>query len=88
MSKPLKNKPVEKTAPNRVVHENKVLVFTRENYYLMIASAVVIVLGFALMYGDDQDIYSTRRITIAPVTVLLGFVLGIVAIMYKPKPKA
>jgi hypothetical protein len=87
MSKPLKTKPVEKTAP-KVVQDNRVLVFSRENYYLMIAAALVIVLGFALMYGDDQDIYSTRRITIAPVTVLLGFVIGIVAIMYKPKAKA
>ena len=51
----------------------------------------VIVLGFVLMYGSstevafNPDVFSFRRITVAPIVCMLGFVLMIVAIMWKPK---
>ena len=60
----------------------------------MIGGAVVIALGFILMAGgksadptqfNDDEIYSTTRITIAPLLIIAGFVLEIVAIMKKPK---
>jgi membrane-bound ClpP family serine protease len=69
------------------------LVFTRENYKLLIIGAVIIVIGFLLMAGGkaespDQfnpEIFSFRRITLAPLLVLFGFAFEIYAIMKKPK---
>lgn len=69
------------------------LVFTRENYKLLIIGAVIIVIGFVLMAGGkaespDQfnpEIFSFRRITLAPIVVLFGFAFEIYAIMKKPK---
>ncbi|WP_321370988.1 DUF3098 domain-containing protein [uncultured Draconibacterium sp.] len=65
----------------------------KENYKLMAIGFAVIVLGFILMAGggsDDptvfsEDIFSFRRITLAPIILLLGFAFEIYAIMKKPK---
>jgi len=65
----------------------------KENYKLMAIGFVIIVLGFVLMAGggsDDPnvfnpDIFSFRRITLAPVILLFGFIFEIYAIMKKPK---
>ena len=52
---------------------------------------LVIVLGFVLMVGSGTDVeynpevLSPRRITVAPVVCMIGFVLMIVGIMWKPK---
>jgi uncharacterized membrane protein len=77
--------------------ENKIIannLFTRDNYIWMLAGLAVIALGFILMAGgksadpklfNTDDVYSTRRITIAPFLIIVGFVLEIVGIMKKPK---
>ena len=65
----------------------------KENYKLMAIGFGIIVLGFILMAGggsDDPnvfnpDIFSFRRITLAPVILLIGFGFEIYAIMKKPK---
>ncbi|MDR2841469.1 MAG: DUF3098 domain-containing protein [Paludibacter sp.] len=63
------------------------------NFILIAAAFAVIVIGFLLMTGSstevefNPDIFSTRRIVIGPMTALLGFVLMIFAILYKPKTK-
>jgi len=59
-------------------------VFQKVNYQLFIASILVVIVGFILMMGTE-DIYSFTKITLAPIVVLLGFALGFVAILYKPK---
>lgn len=68
--------------------------FGKENYTLMLAGLVVLALGFFLMAGgkspdpakfNDAEIYSTTRITIAPLLIVIGFIIEIVAIMKKPK---
>jgi len=64
-----------------------------ENYKLLAIGFAIIVVGFLLMLGgksDDpgkfsQDIFSFRRITLAPIVVLAGFIFEIWAIMKKPK---
>jgi len=69
--------------------------FQRENYILMIAGLVVLAIGYALMAGggsDDpnvfsEEIFSTRRLTVAPIVILIGFGIEIAAIMYRPKSK-
>lgn len=65
----------------------------KENYKLMAIGFGIIVIGFILMAGggsDDPnvfnpDIFSFRRITLAPVVLLIGFAFEIYAIMKKPK---
>ena len=68
--------------------------FGKENYMWMLAGIVVIILGFILMAGgksadpkvfDPKEVYSTTRITIAPLLIIIGFVLEIVGIMKKTK---
>jgi len=65
----------------------------RENYKFIAIGFAVIVLGFILMIGGssedpnvfNEDIFSFRRITLAPIIILLGFAFEIWAIMRKPK---
>ena len=60
--------------------------FGKENYIIMLAGIAVITLGFILMYGPaDGDIFSFRRITLAPIIVLVGFVIELFAIFKRPK---
>lgn len=64
-----------------------------ENYILLIIGFAIIMIGFLLMMGGKSDdpnvfnpeIFSFRRITLAPIVVLFGFVFEIWAIMKKPK---
>lgn len=68
--------------------------FTKDNYVWMIAGVVVIALGMLLMAGgksnnpaefNQKEVYSTTRITIAPLLIIIGLGLEIVAIFKKPK---
>jgi membrane-bound ClpP family serine protease len=67
---------------------------SKENYKLLIIGFAIIVLGFVLMIGgksedptvfNEEEIFSFRRITLAPIVVLAGFIFEIWAIMKKPK---
>ena len=75
---------------NGVENDNdKIRPLTLKNYLLLIVGAVIIVLGFVLMSGGTKatpeefsyDIFSWRRITLAPILVILGFAFEIYAIM-------
>lgn len=65
----------------------------KENYILMAIGFAIVIVGFLLMIGGrsedptvfNEEIYSFRRITLAPVIVLFGFFFEIFAIMRKPK---
>jgi hypothetical protein len=66
--------------------------FGRMNFILLAAGMLVVILGFILMSGGSSteeaynpDIFSTRRIVVAPVVCLLGFVSMIYAVVHKPK---
>ncbi|RYG46550.1 MAG: DUF3098 domain-containing protein [Chitinophagaceae bacterium] len=72
---------------------NQVFLFDRSNYTWMIAGVVLILIGLALMAGGKSadpnqfnydEIYSFRRITLAPIMMLIGFGIEIYAIMKKP----
>ena len=66
--------------------------FGKMNYILLAAGVAAIILGFFLMMGPgstethfEPDIFSFRRIKLAPAISFFGFIFVIVAIMYKPK---
>ena len=66
--------------------------FGRMNFILLAISMVIVVIGFILMAGDgstDQaynpDIFSARRIKVAPLVCLFGFVSMIYAVVHKSK---
>ena len=63
--------------------------FTKINYILIAVSVVLIITGFALMAGSstttefNPDVFSFRRITVAPIVCMTGFFGMIIAIMWK-----
>lgn len=68
--------------------------FSRMNFILLAVSMVIVIVGFLLMSGPgstetefNPDIFSDRRIKVAPVVCLVGFLMMIVAVVYKPKSK-
>jgi len=74
--------------------DKKNLAFDRINYILLVVGMVIVVIGFILMSGAgstesayNPDIFSTRRIKVAPVVCLIGFVSMIYAVMHKPNDK-
>ena len=72
--------------------DKKNVAFDKMNYILLAVGMAVVVLGFILMSGGSSDetaynpdIFSVRRIKVAPVVCLLGFVSMIYAVIRKPK---
>lgn len=80
------------TAKKNETETPKGFALGRQNYKLMAIGFAIIVVGFILMAGGNSndpkvfsgDIFSFRRITLAPLVVLAGFVFEIYAIMKKP----
>jgi len=70
-----------------------IFAFGKENYILMLVGVGLIILGFALMTGGgskdpnvfNEEMFNFRRITLAPILILIGFGVEIVAIMKRPK---
>ena len=69
--------------------------FDKTNFILLGAGMLVVILGFVLMTGPsstpthfEPDIFSVRRIKVAPVVCLLGFVFMIYGVLRKPKDVA
>jgi hypothetical protein len=63
-------------------HED--LPLTKENYLLIIAGFVIIIIGLFLMSGST-DINDARKLIVAPIVMVAGFVFEIYAIMKSPK---
>ena len=69
--------------------------FGKKNYIMMLVGIVFIALGFILMAGGGSDdptvfnpeIYSWRRIRLAPALILIGFGIEVYAILAKPTKK-
>lgn len=68
------------------------MLYSKKNYLLMGASLLLILIGFILMSGGQSEdptafspeIFSSRRIVVAPIICLAGFILMIYAILVKP----
>ena len=74
--------------------DKKKFAFTKTNYILTIIGMAIIIIGLFLMTGPnctdqyfEPDIFSVRRIKVAPVVCLAGFVMMIYAVVRKPKDK-
>ena len=73
--------------------EKKKLLFGKRNYKFMLIWIFFIALGFILMSGGGSEdpnifnveIYSFRRIRLAPMLVILGFIIEVYAILTKPE---
>lgn len=65
------------------------------NFQFLAIGFVVVIIGFMLMSGggsDDPnvfspDVFSFRRIVLAPIVIVAGFAFEVFAILYKPKNK-
>lgn len=72
------------------------MTYGKVNYLLIGVSIVTIILGFVLMSGGgsqdpdvfNPEIFSVRRIVVAPIVCLTGFLLMVVAILINPNKKS
>ncbi len=74
--------------------EKKKFALPKRNYYFLLLGLLVMVIGYALMYGGgtkdpavflEKELFSFRRITLAPILILIGVAIEVWAIMYRPK---
>ena len=73
--------------------KKKQFLFSKKRYQILLLSIVIIGLGFLLMSGGrsnnpdifNNEIYSFRRIRLAPLVVISGFIMCIISILYKDK---
>jgi hypothetical protein len=93
MKKVKSPKPVEQPKVTEIKTKTGGFAFAKENYRLLLIGLALIFVGFLLMIGggsDDpnvfsEDIFNFRRMTLAPILILAGYVVEIFAIMKKPK---
>lgn len=90
----MKSKRVTTVADKEKTVTKPYSLFDRDNLLWMAGGAAVIALGFILMAGgksndpnvfNPNEVYSTMRITIAPILILAGLVIEIFAIFRHPK---
>lgn len=73
--------------------EKQTFVFSKQNYMLMIAGIVLMIIGYFMMAGGGSDnpevfnpeIFSFQRIILAPIFILAGLLIEVFAIMMKGK---
>jgi len=72
--------------------DKKKFAFDKTNFILLAVGMLVIILGFILMTGSattettfQPDIFSARRIKVAPVICFFGFIFMIYGVVRKPK---
>lgn len=84
----------KKSSPAASKETKSYPIFEKDNYLWMLGGIVIMAIGLILMVGGKSDdpnqfhpeqVYSTTRITIAPILILGGLVLEIFAIFRKPK---
>jgi hypothetical protein len=69
--------------------------FKPANYILMIAGVVILLIGYFLLSGGGSDnpaefsdaIFNARRLKMAPILLVIGFIIELFAIMYRPRSK-
>lgn len=93
-------KPVGSTISNKkvvVARQPLTSLFTKDNYVWMAIGAAVVILGMLVMRGGKNEnpntfdynvVYSTMRITVAPILILAGLMIEVYAIFKNPKASA
>ena len=74
-------------------NKNSKFAFTKNNYILLGVGVIFIIIGLFLMQGGGSDdptvtnpeLLGFRRITLAPILIIGGFIINIFAILYSPK---
>ncbi len=69
--------------------EKQGFIFNRKNYILMLSGIILIIIGYILMAGGgssdpevfNPEIFSARRIIVAPIIILAGLLIEVYAIM-------
>lgn len=72
--------------------DKKKFAFDKTNFILLAIGMLAVILGFILMAGPgttettfQADIFSARRIKVAPIVCFLGFIFMIYGVIHKPK---
>jgi len=94
-TKTIEKRTIEKTSIERkVAHHSITPLFDKDNFLWMLGGVVVMAIGFLLMAGgksndpnvfNPNQVYSTTRITIAPIVILAGLVIEIFALFRHTK---
>ena len=75
-------------------NKNSKFAFTKNNYILLGVGVLFIIIGLFLMQGggsedptihNEKEMFGFRRITLAPILIIGGFIINIFAILYSPK---
>ncbi len=86
--------PVVEKKPDAAARTTASDIFSRDNLLWMIGGAAVMILGYLLMAGgrsedpnvfDPAEVYSARRITVAPILILIGLAIEVYALLRQPK---
>lgn len=67
--------------------------FGRTNYILMAVGLIILALGYILLSGGGSDdptvfndaMFDARRLYVAPILIVVGFIVEIIAILFKSK---
>lgn len=80
------------TTPEKRMGGGRDYAFDRTNFLFLAIGFAIVIIGFILMSGPgsteqayNPDIFSFRRIKVAPVVCFLGFISMIYSIIRKPK---
>lgn len=93
MANETKKKDTMKKETTELLEKKNVLPFGKQNYLLVLVGLALIAIGFVLMTGGgssdpdvfNEEMFNFQRLTLAPILVLSGFVVEIVAIFWKGK---
>tara|TARA_B100001029_G_C14589706_1_gene198372 strand:+ start:263 stop:505 length:243 start_codon:yes stop_codon:yes gene_type:complete len=74
-------------------NKNSKFAFTKNNYIILGIGLLFVVVGLILMQGGgsndptitNPELFGSRRITLAPILIISGFIINIFAILYSPK---
>jgi len=92
----MKSKKTTTTVEKQISEKSTISLFGKENKLWMLAGIAIMIIGFLLMAGgrsedpnvfNANEVYSTTRITIAPILLLAGLVILIFSIFREPKQR-